>query len=105
MTRASDIAPRAVRFLYRERVPVGMVTLVAGRPGGAKSALLTHLAATVSHQHEVIVSHWEATKREVVRPRLEAADANLSRIDVRRIRLPYDLGMRGDRGPLFRAID
>lgn len=104
-SRASDVNPQAVRWLWRERIPMGMMTLVAGRPGGGKSAFLTHLAATVSHQHGVILSNLEDPKREVVRPRLQAADANLTRIHLRTLRLPNDLGLPGAVGSLEREIE
>jgi hypothetical protein len=91
MKRATDIPPRAVRFLYRGRVPVGMITLVAGRPSSAKSLLVTRIAADVSHEGDVLISAREDPEHEVIRPRLEAAKANLDRVHIASLRLPSDL--------------
>jgi putative DNA primase/helicase len=95
--RARDIPPRAVRWLWRERVPVGMITLVAGRPGSAKSLLAVHIAAKVSHGADVLISAREDPQHEVLRPRLEAAGANLDRVHVDALVLPDDLGQLEDR--------
>jgi putative DNA primase/helicase len=91
MKTANTIHARAVRWLWRERIPVGMITIIAGRPGAAKSLLAIHITADVSRQADVLISAREDPEREVIRPRLEAAKANLDRVHVGSLRLPADL--------------
>src|SRR5262249_50079558 len=48
MTRAVDIAPRPVEFLWGKRVPRGMLSLFAGDPKLGKSLVTVAMAAAVS---------------------------------------------------------
>ena len=80
--RASEIEPRVVRWLWYDRIPRGMISIVAGMPSSGKSLFTLFLAAKVSHQADVIISAREDPAHEVLRPRLEAAGANLERVHV-----------------------
>ncbi len=80
MRRASRIEARPIEFVWRKRIPAGMVTVVSGRPGEGKSTFTAQLAADVSQTAPVIFSNQEDPVAEVVRPRLEAAGAVLRRI-------------------------
>jgi hypothetical protein len=46
--KAGDIKPRDVEWLWRERIPLGELTLIGGRPGRGKSLCACYLAAEVS---------------------------------------------------------
>jgi AAA domain-containing protein len=48
ITRASDIKPRPVRWLWPDRIPSGALTLLAGREGIGKSLVGVHLAAQLT---------------------------------------------------------
>jgi putative DNA primase/helicase len=82
MRRAIDIEPRVVRWLWFDRIPRGMISIVAGMPSGGKSLITIYLAAQVSHQADVLLCASEDLEHEMLRPRLEAAGANLSRVHI-----------------------
>ena len=78
--RARDVKRLPVRWLWRDRLPEGMLSLIAGRPGQGKSLVAAALAAEISKKGTVIFSNMEDPLAQVVRPRLEAAGANLDNI-------------------------
>ncbi len=80
MKRASDVEARPIEFVWRRRIPAGMITVVSGRPGEGKSTFTRQLAADVSQTDAVIFSNQEDPIAEIVRPGLEAAGAILRRI-------------------------
>jgi hypothetical protein len=93
--RAADVRPEVVEWLWENYVPRGMTTVVGGFPGVGKSTIDYDLAARVSRQDEVVlVLTAEDHLAAVVRPRLEAAgaDLNLVRIVTIPITLPEDVG-------------
>jgi AAA domain len=84
------VSPRQVEWLWPGWIPRGRVTLLDGDPGLGKSTLLLDLAARLSTGHEmpdgapveagaVILLAGEDDLEETVRPRLEAAGADLAR--------------------------
>jgi len=88
------VEPRPVHWLWPGFVPLGKLTLLAGDPGLGKSFITLDLAARVSRgllpkpgteggdggpQH-VIVCSAEDDPADTIRPRLEAMDADLSRV-------------------------
>jgi hypothetical protein len=76
--RSSEVRPEAVSWLWAGRVPFGMVTVVGGFPGVGKSTVLYDLAARASREgRAVLVVTAEDHLAAVVRPRLEAAEADL----------------------------
>jgi len=79
-TLAQDIEPRVVKWLWFDRIPRGMISLLAGLPDGGKSLFTIYLTAQVSRLAAVLISAREDPAHEVLRPRLEAAGANLSRV-------------------------
>jgi hypothetical protein len=101
-TCAASITPRRVRWLFRDRLPLGMFSLLAGREGVGKSCLATEFAACVTtgegrgdlHDSPASVLYvaaedsWEHT----VVPRLMAAGADLSRVHQVRVREGASLG-------------
>jgi putative DNA primase/helicase len=89
-----DVKPECVSWLWGGRIPFGKLTLIEGDPGLGKSTLLLDLAARVSRGlampdfdgHEaagpfdVIILTAEDGLGDTVRPRLDAAGADLTRV-------------------------
>lgn len=90
----AEIQPEAVAWLWEGRIPSGKVTLLEGEPGVGKSSLALELAARVSRGapmpfekglHEtrpanVILFSGDDGLADTVRPRLDAAHADLSHV-------------------------
>jgi len=89
---ADSVRRRRVEYLWRDRLPKGMLALIAGRPGQGKSLLAAMLAAEISKTGDVIFSNREDPIAQVVRPRLEAAGAKLNRVHFYSPTFPEDLG-------------
>ncbi len=94
MTRASEIAPRPVDWLWRGRVPLGMLTMFAGDPKLGKSFVALSVAAAVSRgaplpgddvptepASAIVLSAEDDPARTIV-PRLIAAGADLPRVHI-----------------------
>jgi putative DNA primase/helicase len=80
---ASAIRAEPVTWVWHGLVPAGMLTLLAGRPGEGKSTIAIDLASRVSREGGVaIVCSAEDDPARVLRPRLEAAGADLERVHV-----------------------
>jgi hypothetical protein len=91
-TTLSDIPAQPVRWLWEGRIPYGKLTLIDGEPGSGKSALALDLAARVSRGRsmpmhsgsvapaDVLLFNDDDNLADTIRPRLEAAGADLSRI-------------------------
>lgn len=78
---ASTIKPLPLPMIWRGRIPVGALTVIAGKPGLGKSTLATTIAADLSADGLVaIISDLEDDLAGVVRPRLEVAGAALERV-------------------------
>ncbi len=100
LTAIEAIEAKRIDWLWGGRIPRGMVTLVEGLPDVGKSVLSMDTAARVStgtampgetEQHEpadVVVLSGEDDSARTIRPRLEAAGADLSRCHVIRMRAP-----------------
>ena len=78
--RASDYEARPIEWVWRKRIPAGMITVVSGRPGEGKSTFTRRLVADVSQTDAVIYSNQEDPIRETIRPSLEASGARLRRV-------------------------
>lgn len=105
--RADAVEVKPIRWLWPGYIPRGKVTLVAGRPKTAKSAMLCDLAARVSRgapmpyadsasatRARVIMCMAEDDAADMVVPRLIAAGADLGMIDI----LDCVRDARGERG-------
>lgn len=87
LVRASTVKVKRVRWLRHERIPIGEITLIAGREGTGKSIYLAHLAAKVTRGDDigefagrprgVIYVASEDSWAHTVAPRLIAAGADL----------------------------
>jgi AAA domain len=111
LTPASAIKVKPVHWLWDNRIPLGELTLLAGREGIAKSTIAYTLAAWITtgimkgkyigQPRSVIVAATEDSWEHTIVPRLMAAGANLDlvyRVDVSEdgmdgfLTLPSDIG-------------
>jgi AAA domain len=93
---AADVHPESVTWLWQDRIPLGMPTVLGGFPGVGKSTVLYDLAARTSREGKrVLVVTAEDHLAAVVRPRLEAAGADLGlvHIVVVPVTLPEDVAL------------
>jgi len=102
-TRADKIAPKKIEWLWGDRIPRGMITIVGGKPDQGKGLFCTHVAAQVSNLRlrsprtgkprmgRVLYSAWEDLDDAMTRPRLEAAGANLKNVELVRFQVPSQL--------------
>lgn len=88
--RADRLVREPVDWLWNERIPRGMFTLVAGLPGQGKSLFGYYLAAETSRTAGVIYSTWEESLRKTALARLEAAGAQLERVHLWTPELPEE---------------
>ena len=101
--RVSDVPAERIEWQWKSRIAVGKLSIIAGDPGLGKSQLTTFLAGKVTTGGQwpndeghatpgsVIILTCEDGIGDTVRPRLEAAGANLEKVNV------ID-GVRTDRG-------
>lgn len=94
ITRLTDVAPSRVQWLWPRRIPLGKMTILDGDPDSGKSLLSTdigawtstgrpmpyHPASDVSGPSGVVLLSAEDDLSDTIRPRLEAARADLTRI-------------------------
>jgi putative DNA primase/helicase len=112
----ADINAQPVRWVWPGRIALGKVTMLAGHPGTGKSQLALAIGATVTagvrwpvddtkaEPGSVIILSAEDDPADTIRPRLEAAGADLSRCHV--IEAAQDVGDGGKpRRRAFSLID
>ncbi|WP_061962276.1 AAA family ATPase [Demequina flava] len=89
LTPASHFKPKRVRWLMPDRIPLGEVSLTAGRAGIGKSTFLAHLAGAVTRGDlggdlkrpaGVAIVATEDSWEYTIVPRLMAAGADLERV-------------------------
>ena len=92
IVRLSDVEPERVGWLWAARIPLGKVTILDGDPGLGKSTIALDLAARVSTGRPmpgertahpaagVVLLSAEDGLADTIRPRLDAAIADVSRI-------------------------
>jgi hypothetical protein len=84
----ADVEPRNISWLWRDRIPLGRITLLVGRPGEGKSFLTTDMASRISTgtrwpdgtdcpQGSVLMLTAEDDPAETIRPRLDAHHADV----------------------------
>lgn len=103
----AEIEAKPIRWLWPDRIARGKITMIAGNPGLGKSQLTLNLAAIVStggswprtggksERASVLLISAEDDPADTIRPRLEAAGADLSRCHISRepgFSLADDLG-------------
>src|SRR6478672_10265157 len=93
LTCLADVAPQPVRWLWPGRIALGKLTLICGDPGLGKSFLTLDLAARLSAGRawpdgaapvagagSAVLITAEDDAADTIRPRLDAAGADVSRI-------------------------
>jgi putative DNA primase/helicase len=92
VTCFADIEPQEVAWLWRERIPLGRLTVLAGRPGVGKSFVTIDFASRVStgmawpdgsvneSAGGVLFFAAEDDPADTIRPRLDAAGADSERV-------------------------
>lgn len=120
LTRASDIKPRPVFWLWKNRLALGTLGLLAGRQGAGKSTLAYWIAARLTRGE--LYGHYQGKPKAVlicaaedawdftIVPRLMAAGADLTRIHrvevVSALGAHVGLSLPGDLGEVEKsAID
>lgn len=90
--RVSDIQARPIQWLWPSRIARGKVSMIAGHPGLGKSQVTASIAAIVTtggrwpvdrtpcEQGSVVILSAEDDAEDTIRPRLEAAGADVSRV-------------------------
>src|SRR5262245_48957038 len=89
--RMADVVPERVRWLSMSRLAAGKITVLDGDPGLGKSTLALDWAAKVTRGENlpygpanrprgVLLLSAEDGKGDTIRPRLDAAGADLSRV-------------------------
>jgi hypothetical protein len=87
----SDIEPRSVEWLWRDRIAAGRITLIAGDPGIGKSWATLDIMARLSCGKDwpdgtynppgsVLLMNCEDNASDTLRPRLDLLGANVSKI-------------------------
>jgi AAA domain-containing protein len=111
MKSAASYKTRTTRWLWEDRIPLGEITLVAGREGAGKGLLMSHIVARITNgtlegqyydkpQSVAIAAHEDSWEKTII-PRLIVAGADLSRVfhpvlkdddgNVRKLVFPDDL--------------
>ena len=90
--RASEITPEPIEWLWPSRVAIGKQTMIVGEPGLGKSQLTAFMAATITTAGRwpcnegqppvgtVIILSAEDDAADTIRPRLDAAGADATRV-------------------------
>src|SRR5581483_5451812 len=83
VVKATDVRPRPVEWLWPKRVPLGGITVLAGNPGLGKALLTLDLVARESRgefgtPRGSVLLTAEDSLEHTVRPRLDAAGADVS---------------------------
>jgi putative DNA primase/helicase len=79
--RLSAVDAEPVTWLWENLIGRGFISIVAGKPGRGKGLFAHYLTAQVTRRGEsVIFSSWEESRAKMVRPRLDAAGADLDRV-------------------------
>lgn len=108
VTWMSEINERTITWLWRDRIPLGCMTLISGTGGVNKSTVMYDLAARLSagkpfplstdtQQGKTIIVSGEDDPQTIIRPRLRIAGADLSKIGILDIRECVDGVMRKKR--------
>ena len=91
MTRLADVQPCAVEWLWKDRIPMGRVSLLVGMPGAGKTFLTTDATARVTTgspwpdgspcpKGSVIIISGEDDLGDTLRPRLDAHHADCNKV-------------------------
>jgi putative DNA primase/helicase len=94
LVQLSELPQTSIRWRWPQRIPTGMVTVVAGYQKTGKSLVACDIAATITRgdsfpagegtakRGHVIIVNNEDDPRQILGPRLAAAGADLDRIHI-----------------------
>lgn len=95
VTRMSDVKPQAVNWLWRDRIPLGMFSLIVGHPGEGKTWWMIDTAARISTgtpfpdtpevpnpRGNVVLFISEDSLAHTIAPRLDGHSADRKRVYV-----------------------
>jgi hypothetical protein len=94
VVRADAVVKEPVDWLWPDRIAIGVLNMISGDPGLSKSVLSCELAArctrgaswpidaTPCTAGDALVLNVEDSKEHTIVPRLEAAGADLARVDI-----------------------
>jgi archaellum biogenesis ATPase FlaH len=106
----AQIQPKPLRWVWRARVPSGKLSLIIGDPDKGKSLLTIDIAARIttgkpfpdgapSERGTVIMLSAEDDAEDTTRPRLDAAGADVSRVNLlKAVRVVLRDGKQVERG-------
>jgi len=87
--RLDRVKPEKIEWLGRERIPKGMISVVAGRADQGKGLFAAHVAAEASQAGvRVLYSAAEDSAGKMTRPRLEVAGVDMKNVLLWRFKLP-----------------
>jgi hypothetical protein len=114
---AADIQPERVRFLWTGRLALGKPAMLDGDPDLGKSTITADLGARIStgspmpdgellsEAGDVIIASAEDGMADTIRPRLEAAGADLRRVHLVDLSGPDLMTLPGDVPALRRSVE
>jgi hypothetical protein len=91
LTEFTEIIAKPVKFAWRDRIALGKITALAGRPKIGKGLLYSRLIADLTHgrlegdlsgPNRAIIVTTEDEPGDTLKPRLMAAGADLSRVSM-----------------------
>lgn len=91
-----SIELKSVDYFWHNRIPVGQIVLVAGRPSGGKSTITSDIAAHVSRDLKrgvILSNHEDAESAQKARASAAGADLKLITIPDQAYRFPDDIGL------------
>lgn len=114
IVRLADVKTEKTKWLWKDRMPLGKISVLEGDPDLGKSVLTEDLAARVTTASAmpgetdcplpgpagVVILSAEDGLADTIRPRLEAAGANMSRV----VCLTHILDPKGERPPTIADI-
>jgi putative DNA primase/helicase len=117
--RAADVKMEAIDWLWVDRFALGKLGILAGLPDEGKSMILCYIAARVTkadlewpngeghvlHPGNVILLTAEDDPIDTVVPRLVAADADLSRVEIVKMVHDRDVKDGRERTRMFSMVD
>jgi putative DNA primase/helicase len=92
--KASTVTPKVLKWIWKDRIPAGKITLLNGAQGGGKSLLFCDIIGHVTTgsdfydskntfgARKVLLASTEDDEDDTIIPRLMAAGANLDNVEI-----------------------
>jgi len=109
---ADELVAEKIDWLWRRRIPVGVISIIEGEPGTGKSTLTALIAAHVTQglawpdgapckQGNVVLINDEDDPKSITKPKLDLSGADASRVSVWSLKLnDIALSIPGNLAPL-----